>query len=183
MNHLAIVFDRGFDNGERQWPLAELEYQCRVILEILNNGKSWRGCTPAPSATIRSSNTSSEPFIRLAMVIESIKHEFEIRFGSVECVRWLNESHWSGDRKTVKNNDIMAIGQDHLEVRFQLTTECEINTMRLSVKIKTKDTIIIELPIGTHQTSTMNSDFGSIVNILMLEFRAFYAVFSSCKSK
>ncbi|CAF1508684.1 unnamed protein product [Didymodactylos carnosus] len=131
MEHLKLVFDRGFANCKQQWPLLELEYQIRFMLELITHGKSSVDSLLASSTRTISSSVSTESFIRFVSLIDKIKNEFVNRYASAESIRWLNDYNWSDDNQTARNYDTLVICQDRLPINFELTrnSDCKKCTL------------------------------------------------------
>ncbi|CAF1527907.1 unnamed protein product, partial [Rotaria sordida] len=85
--HLMLIFDRGFEKAKGQWPIEELEYQIRFIIELITTTKNQEQTFQSSSSAMIPMN----PFIRLVSLIQKMKDEFVnyySRFGSI---------HWSDD--------------------------------------------------------------------------------------
>jgi len=181
--HLQLIFERGFAYSDQQWPIEELNYQLQHILRLATRNNEENNCFPPPLSKkqIKSSLNTSKPeyFLQLALMIDSMKRQFSIRYPDMH---WStdNQSRWSQNDQQVRNRDFVTFEKLQRSIVIETLCCAEINkNQELVMIIKARDNQKNEvtLPLGIWKQYEQEDIKEEILKIFELELKILIDIF------
>jgi hypothetical protein len=153
-----LIFDRAFDNPEKQWTVDQLDYQLQFLIALIDDDQLLLNENTTDCLSLSPSIPLDDPFVYLVSLIHHLKHHFVQQYS--QKVRWsTNENnHWSYNDGIIEHKHLLIFNDKQKNLSIDIHWNIKIlQNHQFDISIQAKDQI--QLPIGRYSIDDQINQF------------------------